>query len=258
MKKRKDAEPFLNTDIKTKPLVPFGFDIKELYNEAHSELSLQQSKRDQVVALYITLFSLLLPISFSIEKLEPYRWFIFLFLCVVGLIFSEIVCRYRVYKEIYWISCITIMNLASYKQEDISKNLIQQIFYHTMFKKGTGIRKNVDVKTKKFRNFNFARKTLVSAETLYFVLVALALSICLGLSLLSFFKYYGFIEALGAWAYIIPVVVGALLLCLLYQHFINRVKSVYKVLIDNKDKSFNSSFEKAWFLFVDEAFETIK
>ena len=44
-------------------------DLSKLYERSIEELSLQQSKRDQIISLYLAMFSFLIPFALSHENL---------------------------------------------------------------------------------------------------------------------------------------------------------------------------------------------
>ena len=46
-----------------------NYNLEEIYEHAHSELSLQQSKRDQVMTIYLALASFLLPFALGEEMI---------------------------------------------------------------------------------------------------------------------------------------------------------------------------------------------
>ena len=62
-----------------------NYNLEDIYEHAHSELSLQQSKRDQIITIYLALCSFLLPFALG-ESVPTTEWkgVIFLLLGVVG------------------------------------------------------------------------------------------------------------------------------------------------------------------------------
>lgn len=235
-------EKFAYTEVKTQKGVS-GIELKDLYKHAHEELSLQQSKRDQIISLYITICSLLLPISFSIEKLANIRGYLFVAIGLIGFLLSGIINRYRVYKEVYWLACISISRLFDYKPEEITKDLVQSIFYDSMVKKGGKVTKCID--GNKFHSLKFYWSLHDSAETLYYVLETVVASAFIGVGL---YLILSPIDVVLALAISIPVFI--LFFINFYIEYGKKVLSVYKVLLDGSDKSFNKTFSKAWFMYI--------
>lgn len=46
-----------------------GVDLENLYSLANAELALQQSKRDQIITIYLAMFYFLLPFALSMESI---------------------------------------------------------------------------------------------------------------------------------------------------------------------------------------------
>ena len=112
-------------------------DINNLYERAHSEMSLQQSKRDQIINIYLAICTFIVPFSLGNEIDMTIIGLLFVGVaCIVG-IFSFIVLRYRIYKEIYWMCCQTLTVLQNFNQADIDKSCVQSIFYNCIKKRGT-------------------------------------------------------------------------------------------------------------------------
>ena len=85
------------------------YDLGGIYEHAHSELSLQQSKRDQIITIYLALCSFLLPFALGEELISiTMKGVLFLVVGLVGMLFSCITVRYREYKEAYWLCCQTL------------------------------------------------------------------------------------------------------------------------------------------------------
>ena len=79
---------YLNYD-KTQKKIVKNYDLKDLYEHTHSELSLQQNKRDQIISIYLALFSFLLPFVISIDGLAwKFKGLLFIFIGIIGLILS--------------------------------------------------------------------------------------------------------------------------------------------------------------------------
>ena len=113
----------------TPPLLNKDLDLQKIHSECMKELALQQSKRDQLIAFYLTITGLVSAYLFSSDLNPAVRILIFFALFVLGCIWSVITIRYKVYKEVYWMSCKTISSLFSADREQIDKAYVQHIFY---------------------------------------------------------------------------------------------------------------------------------
>lgn len=240
-----------------------GYDLEKLYKIAVSELGLQQTKRDQIISLYVTICTFLIPISFSISALADFRPFIFLVIGLIGFLLTEVVARYRSYKEVYWITCITITILTGIDKKDLSKEIIQEAFYRCLKKKGKRVisyyggfnpsnKEEGKINLKNHLKYGWHLKN--SAETLLYCLIAGTASLMMGLFVcLAIYNYAGLPLDLSL-AIGIPTGLGAGLILFIYFYlvYVRRVLSIYRVLVDGQDKSFNATFEKAWFLFTNE------
>ena len=112
-------------------------DLDTLYARTFSELGLQQSKRDQIITLYLAMFSFLIPFALSMESIGwQAKGLILLVAAIVGILFALIIVRYRIYKEVYWLSCQSLTVLHGIKPEKMNKEMIQKIYYRTLKKKG--------------------------------------------------------------------------------------------------------------------------
>ena len=230
--------PIDEEKIKTKN----DYDLEKLYEHAHSELSLQQTKRDQIITIYLALCSFLVPFTLGEELISwPLKGLIFIAIGIVGVLFSFISVRYREYKEVYWLCCQSITVLKNLKPDEINKDTIQQVYYHCLFKKGKGY---VDVD--KMNYFKYVKKNLFSSETLYFAIISLMTSFVLSVG----------VAVCLPLPLIFKVVISAIVLftnlaALLYVYFRTCIR-IYMVLAENdavkKDQLFSKSFAKAWFL----------
>ena len=225
------------------------YKLFDIYKQAHSELSLQQSKRDQIITIYLALCSFLLPFALG-EELIPMRikGIIFIVVGVIGMLFSYITIRYREYKEVYWLCCQALTVLQNFKDEKLDKKAVQSIFYHCLRKKGKGYlrEKNGEIKINKAL---YVRKSIPSSETFHFIIIALMSAFILALGSALMFKdvnYLAIIVSAG-----IGLAVWLMLLSVYFSHCIK----VYQCLEVRKkdkeksrDKAFNKVFSKAWFL----------
>jgi hypothetical protein len=226
------------------------YNLLAIYKQAHSELSLQQSKRDQIITIYLALCSFLLPFALG-EEIIPMeiKGLIFFIVGVVGILFSHIVIRYREYKEAYWLCCQALTVLQNLNSDAIDKSTVQSAFYHCLLKKGKGYlcERNGE---KIFKKFRYARKNIFSSETLHFIIIALMCSFisALGISLM--------LTKLDQIATIIGIIVGMIVFGYLIFIFFRTCIKIYSALEERhndddkvrRDKAFNKVFSKAWFL----------
>lgn len=222
---------------------PVHPDWDELYKHACSEMTLQQSKRDQIIHIYILLFSVIVPLLFSLDSVTMLqKGLILLATTIIGIILSVIVVRYRIYKEAYWITCITIGQLKNLKDSAITKEVVQAVYYQSMNKKWS---KNVRINAagkKCFRYWDIFVNNVFSAESLYYIMISLLTSIVAGLSIYLIFSQYKLFSV------IVSLIVFVVLFALLLNMYFSNLRRVYQVLVDNKNDSFNFTFSKAWFL----------
>ena len=218
------------------------YNLKELYNHAHSELSLQQSKRDQIITIYLALCSFLVPFTLGEEVISwPMKGLIFIVIGIVGMLFSLVAVRYREYKEVYWLCCQSITVLKNFKEEEINKDTIQQVFYRCLYKKGHKF-----VKNGKFCSGQYVRKNIFSSETLHYIIIGLiaACVTAIGVGIiLPFEQFVNILIGIGA---------GLITFVFLLHVYFSTCINCYKLLAvedeEKKDKLFTKVFSKAWFL----------
>ena len=104
-----------------------NIELEKLYELTINELGLQQSKRDQLLTIYLAMCSFLIPFGFSLDILSwQNKGYIFLATAIVGILFSNIIVRYRIYKEIYWLCCETITILFTLEKKTLTNHILQQ------------------------------------------------------------------------------------------------------------------------------------
>jgi hypothetical protein len=215
-------------------------DLANLYERAIAELGLQQSKRDQIISLYLAIFSFLIPFALSQESIS---WFvkgcIFVITGLVGVLFALIIVRYRIYKEAYWLCCQSLTALTAIQAEKLNKDVVQNTYYETLYKKGKGF---FQEGTETFCKALYVKKNLFSAETMHFMIHAMITVIILGLGTFLMLELQFWLR-LG-----IAVLVALLVAFLLLRKYFAECIKIYQVLIDHKDASFNHTFKIAWFL----------
>lgn len=216
-------------------------ELSDLYEKADAELGLQQTKRDQLITIYIALLAFLVPAVLDAEKIEPMvQGFLFLSAAIVGILFSLVIIRYRVYKEIYWLCCQSITFMYGMKEEFRKEKYIKNVFYKTLKKKGKSFYEDG-----KFSKTKYRRKNLFSSETLYFIVHIFITSLVLGLSAGLIFPIHISLRiSLG-------IVCGIIAFSILLRAYFEKCIEVYQVLIDGLKSSFKSTFSKAWFLHFD-------
>lgn len=237
------GEPFENKDFEYGRVNDSPkYDLVTIYEKCIEEMTLQQSKRDQIITVYLAMFSFVVSYILSSSQFDFFtKGLIFFATAVVGLGFSLIIIRYRMYKEAYWICCQAITNLMSFKEGTLDKKTIQAVYYRCLEKKGdTYIIKNR--KKKRFNKLKFFWKNIFSGETIYCLIHAFIVSVLLGLSvcLIIYTAPYDGIRS-GAMAGIIAFIFQV------HIYFENLIE-IYSVLVDGTKDSFNKAFSKAWFL----------
>lgn len=216
-------------------------DWSKIYELACRELGIQQEKRDKVINLYLFLCGFLVPLVVNAGNLTPIiRGLIFLVAAIVGFLFTLIVIRYRVYKEVHWITCSTITKLPYLKPGKVTKENVQGMFLDSLQLRA----KSFHSKKGGLSFLKFVWKNLFSAETFSLLVVALLSSIMLGLSIYLLFEP-------SFWAYFWGI-------GMLVYHLLSYMRELFKVyqcvnpsLSENKrEDHFNDAFKKAWFLHV--------
>lgn len=226
------------------------YKLETLYEHAHSELSLQQNKRDQIITIYLALFSFIIPFALSLQSVGwGMKGLIFIAVGVIGVLFSHINVRYRVYKEAYWLTCQALTVLMNVEGKELTKKNIQRAFYHSLKKKGDGYCVDGIWSTKKF-----IKKNIYSAETMHQAIQVFITSVisCLGVALI--------VRGLLKWSVLCATLIGAAVFVVtfvwLMTSYFKKFMEVYGVVqkqdADKKTRNglFNAVFEKAWFLHV--------
>ena len=106
-----------------------SMDLDSCYQQTVAELGLQQSKRDQIIAFYLTILGFVIPSVVSLEVGNGPKALAFLAMYVIGAIFCHVILRYRIYKEVYWIACRVISQMCNIKPECRTKKNIYILFY---------------------------------------------------------------------------------------------------------------------------------
>lgn len=231
-------------------------DLKTLYVQACRELTLQQDKRDKTISIYVAVIAFLVPFLFSKETmtLDGFRMtfagWVLVIAGLIGVFFSLSVVRYRIYKEVYWITCSVIAQMQNLLEQSFQKIYIQGLFLHCMEKKWKDYVKDYDEnsqydeKSPKLRveYCELIRDSYNSAEFYMFASIALIASVLIGFGLGLVFNASGL-----TWPFIVVGVAVLGGLCWAYFH---GLAHVFRYLSDHQRDSFNFSFGKAWFLHI--------
>lgn len=215
--------------------------LEKSYEMCVSELGLQQSKRDQTIAFYIAIISFVIPALVQMDMNNYVKSAGFLTLFILGSMLTKVIVRYRIYKEVYWITCRTITQLYNFHQKKITKDLVQHIFYRTMEKNKSSVIVENKKNKQKINRWKTFRKIQNSAETILYEVMVLMSSLVLwiGIFLLIPSSIYG-------------IVVATTIIIINYIYFnvyyYKRLTGVYAVFVDDSDESFNATYTKAWFL----------
>lgn len=235
--KKKDEKLFENkyfdeSKLSDKP----KYDLDSIYGKCIDEMTLQQAKRDQIITIFMAMFSFIVPFALSAQQLDTFtKGLVFLAIAIIGFGFSMVIVRYRIYKEAYWICCQAITNLMNFKDDVLDKETIQAVYYRCLKKKGDAY---VDYKKKKFKHWKFFKKNVFSGETIHCLIHSFIVSVLFGL---------GVLLVTGS-NIVLGIIAGvAVFIWQTYVYF-NNLTDIYSVLVDGTSASFNKAFSKAWFL----------
>lgn len=226
--------------------------IKEAYKTTYSELDSQQSKRDTLFGIFISLITFSIPLTLGANAGWLVSSILFMAVGLIGILFSFIIIRYREYKESYWLACRTLSILETSKHSLSSDEEIKKIYFYCMKKNGCKLFKEKDGK----KRVNWAvatKKTLHSAETIYYLIVAGISSTLIGIA--SGFLFNLLFNLSIALSISLGALIGVFLFLLMLIIFIRKITLLYEALItEEDDKKFNRLFSKAWtlHLYVDE------
>ncbi len=240
-RKKKKNNPFLHTDYESLPFRNSPkFNIDDMYQTVVAELGLQQSKRDQLITIYLAAFAFIVPPMLTKESTDwLVNGFLFLLLGLLGILFALVIIRYRKYKEVYWLCARTLNVMMDIDEENWSKETIQSVFYGCMRKKTNRF---LDEKTGKLQTISFVWSNLFSSESLYLTIHALITSCVAGAGAGLLLPYSLCTRCVGG------IGMGILVFLYLLFMYFKTLKSVYAVCEDKQDDSFNRTFGDAWFL----------
>jgi len=237
--------------------------LYETYGMCNSEITLQQSKRDQTIAFYMTLLGIASTTAAAVEKIGLLNLsFIFLALGILGSLLSAVIIRYRIYKEVYWVTSRTLCQLFSIDRAKVDKTLVQTLFYRNLKKNKPSVivmkkdENNQD--TDEEDRWKTIKKVAFSSETILFFVQAMFSSFSLGMffGLHIYYLYLNKWTQAGEWPVIVFGLVGSvtglIMLVWLCRRYLSHLKGVYAVFSEEgnkeRDEAFNKTFQKAWFL----------
>lgn len=212
-------------------------DLQTVYSTIDTELATQQSKRDQIIAFYLTILGLTASFVFSKEISNELRFVVFALLSVVGRIWSVVALRYRIYKEAYWIACRTVSMLFTVDRSRIKKPLVQHYYYISMIK---NFSKFVD--RSKINKYKVMKANLRSAEFLMYMTLILLTSLSLGVCALLLVV----ILSLPNWCFALCALLAVVSVAYGVNDYVSELSRFYKVCEDKLNSSFNSAYQKAW------------
>ena len=215
--------------------------LEKSYELCVSELGLQQSKRDQTIAFYIAIISFVIPAIIQMDVNNYVKAAGFFTLYVLGNMLTKVIVRYRIYKEVYWITCRTITQLYNFYEDKITKVLVQHIFYKSMEKNKSSVIVTEKKNKEKIRRWKTFLKIRNSAETILFEVMVLMSSLVLWISIFL-------LMPAGVWGAVLATAVISVNYVYFNVFYYNRLVGVYGVFVDGSDEAFNATYSKAWFL----------
>lgn len=226
--------------------------LENLYNLCTAELTLQQTKRDQIIAFYVAIASFLIPTAYEMELSAPFRAAAFALVAFIGAMLCRVIVRYRVYKEVYWVTARTITALMRAKPEKLEKALVQHLFAKNLQKSMPSVvaydteeRDGVRVPAR-IRRFATVRKQQNSAETMLYLLIVVMTAVP---AFLAGYAAFACMPGAPAW---LPAAGGGVLFLvvggLLMRSYARALADLYAYCFDGSDASFNRAYSKAWFL----------
>lgn len=245
-----------------------GVNLESMYEQCNNELTLQQSKRDQIIAVYISVAGFIIPsiLGLNLGALPMAAAFFLLF--VIGATLCKVVVRYRVYKEVYWVTSRTIAALFCVEDDLITRHRVQKLFADNLrrgYDSVIAVKKDWEDKVGENALQNpvsfaeavdrrkTAKKIASSAETQLYSLLTLMSAATLALSV--FFAASALLALLplqGILPLCIAILLAALGGALAYRSgmrfYIAKLTAVYAYCFDGERESFNAAYAKAWFL----------
>lgn len=214
-----------------------GIDLQTVYSSIETELATQQSKRDQIIAFYLTILGLTASFVFAKDVSNELRFAVFVLLSVIGRMWSVVALRYRIYKEAYWIACRTVSMLYTVDRDRIRKPIVQHFYYRSMIKNFSKF-----VKDGRIRKIKVMKSNVRSAEFLMYMTLIFLTSLSIGLAL----ALLVLMLSLPVWCFAFAVFVAISAIIWGVYDYTCELARFYKVVEDGANRSFNSAFQKAW------------
>ena len=235
----------------------FDMDLNNIYSLCNSEMGLQQSKRDQIIAFYIAIISFLVPAIIDLKMPFIPQAIAYFLLWVIGITLCSVVRRYRVYKEVYWLTLRTITTLMRVEKDRLNEKIIRFLFWTTMKKmQPKAVASQARDEKGNWLDVEATRKMhSSSAEFLLYRLLSVMTSVVLLISIYTLL--YGillpFAEVMTEnFVIVFSAVVACVPSFLSHRHcivkFIKELAAVYQYCFDNNLASFEKTYDKAWFL----------
>ncbi len=230
-----------------------GFmDLNAAYEVSVAELGIQQSKRDQIIGLFLTIISFLVPFVIAQTLPDWVKGALFCCIYCIGLVFCFVILRYRIYKECYWIACRVLLQLNHIQPAERSLGVIRTLYFHALKnnynnvviskknpKKGDGQPARVPC------YFKTWKKQIYSAETLLFETLAIVASLA---GLVG--GYYLWLTC--CWLGYAQIAILLAVLVWLNAQYIKRLSGLYECVQqttdDLREQKLNTAFKSAWML----------
>ena len=218
------------------------FDLVTIYEKCIDEMTLQQAKRDQIITIYLAMFSFVVSYILPNEMMNfIMKGLVFFSVAIIGYGFSLIIVRYRMYKEAYWLCCQALTNLMSFKEGELDKKTIQAVYYKCLYKKGHSYVVG-EGENKKFDNWKYFKKNIFSGETIYCLIHAFIVSVLFGIG------FFFITSKLPVVSFAVAGISGVIFFLVQIMEYFKHLVGIYQVLVDDTSDSFNKAFSKAWFL----------
>lgn len=246
-----------------------GVNLESLYSQCNNELTLQQSKRDQIIGVYLSVAGFIIPSILGLNLGMLPMAAAFLLMYVIGDALCKVVVRYRIYKEVYWITSRTIAALFRVEGQYINKGLVQKLFADNIrrgcasvivvkpeWKKRVGIPAlTAPIKFATAVDHRAtAKKIANSAETLLYKLMAIMSAATMFLAIFCGVRAtLPYLAPLSDTrqlliAAVLAVIGGLLIYRKEKNYYIQNLTDVYAYCFDGAKESYNAVYAKAWFL----------
>ena len=221
------------------------------------------------IGVYLSVAGFIIPSILSMKLGMLATAAAFFLLYIIGDVLCKVVVRYRIYKEVYWITSRTIAALFRVSASDIGKGLVQKLFADNLrrgyssvivvlptWKDQVGIpalttpvpfAEAVDSRAT-------AKKIANSAETQLYKLLALMSAATMALTVLCVvlslpLQALPYSEILRPLLTAVLAILGGLFIYRKEKkHYIRSLTDIYAYCFDGKRESFNNAYAKAWFL----------